>query len=114
MPLLHWFPKGSRARVYYAAGVRLLGLGYHTRGKSVMRWSRDFCDWLDKWTFYRELGEIEGAYARTFADVRHIEDTWLRRRLERHAGLIATAPVASQRWLVRKLAGLVIVSVKAA
>ncbi|TFG92627.1 MAG: class I SAM-dependent methyltransferase [Syntrophobacterales bacterium] len=42
IPFLHWFPKGSKLRVYYAAAIRALGFGYHKEGKGVMQWSRDF------------------------------------------------------------------------
>src|SRR5882762_2315304 len=81
VPFLHWFPKGSRLRVYYAAACRTLGLGHHKGNKSAMRWSEDTCEWLDKWTYYRTREEIDSIYNKYFRDIRHIEDYWLQLRL---------------------------------
>ncbi len=33
VPFLHWFPKGSRAAIYYAATFRFFGLGHHKQIK---------------------------------------------------------------------------------
>src|ERR1035437_5481289 len=52
VPFLHWFQKGSHVRVYYAAAFRALGFGHYKGAKSIMGWSREFCQWLDKWTHY--------------------------------------------------------------
>jgi SAM-dependent methyltransferase len=100
VPFLHWFPKGSTPRIYYAAALRRVGLGYHKQDKTVMAWSRDFCQWLDDWTHYRPLSEIEATYRRHFHDVVHLEDTWLQQRLGSRRGLAATLP----RWLQRQIA----------
>jgi SAM-dependent methyltransferase len=112
VPFLHWFPKNTRPRIYYAAALRSLGLGYHTEGKKVLRWSQDFCDWLDNWTYYRELDEIRSTYAKRFGRIEHIEDTWLQTRLEKRGRVAASTPAVFQRWLVRKLCGLVFVARK--
>jgi SAM-dependent methyltransferase len=114
IPFLHWFPKRSRLRVHYAAACRAAGLGYHKGDKSVMRWSRDFCDWLDNWTHYRTRREIDAAYDKHFRDVRHIEDYWLQSRLTGLKKAAALLPAPAQRLLVRKLAGLIFVAHKPA
>ncbi len=112
IPFLHWFPKRSRARVYFAAGFRGLGFGYHKNDKSVMRWSRDFCDWLDNWTHYRSKGEIRSAYGRYFRDIRNLEDSWFQMRLGRRKRLVAWLPASVQGLIVNKLGGLVFVARK--
>lgn len=112
IPFLHWFPKGNRLRVYYAAAWRTLGFGYHKGDKSVMCWSRDFCDWLDKWTYYRTQLEIDSTYEKRFCDTRHIEDYWLQLRLGRRRQFAAWLPASIQSVVARKLGDLVIVARK--
>ncbi len=70
---LQWFPKGSRPGIYYASACRILGLRYHKGNKSVMRWSQDFCELLDKWTYYRTGQEIDSTYDIYFYDLQRIE-----------------------------------------
>jgi SAM-dependent methyltransferase len=108
VPFLHRFPKHSQLRVYYAALARMLGLGSFKEGKPVMQWSRDFCTWLDQWTHYRSQAEIHATFARSFADIGHIEERWLEARMGRRIAI----PVTLQRFLVRKLGGLAIVARK--
>ena len=110
---LHWFPKKSHLRIYYAAALRFLGFGYHKSGKTIMNWSKDFCYWLDKWTWYRSLTEIHTTYQRYFEKTHHIEEIWLRRRLGDRDSIIRFVPTSLQQFVVRKLAGLVVVSNKA-
>lgn len=112
VPFLHWFPKGSRPRIYYAAACRILGLGYFKGNKSVMRWSQDFCEWLDKWTYYRTRQEIDSTYGKYFCDIRNIEDYWLKLRLGKRKIVAAWLPASTQQLVVRKLAGLVFVARK--
>jgi SAM-dependent methyltransferase len=107
---LHWFPKCSHPRVYYAAACRALGFGYYKEDKSIMRWSRDFCKWLDNWTCYRTRQQINESYGKYFRDIKHIEDYWLRLRLGQRQTLINWLPASAQRLAVRKLAGLVFVA----
>lgn len=112
IPFLHWFPKNSRARIYYAAGFRILGFGYHKGTKSVMRWSQDFCEWLDKWTHYRTIQEIDMTYSKHFYDIQHIEDYWLQLRLGGRKPLVAWLPASAQKLAVKKLGGMVFVASK--
>ena len=109
---LHWFPKKTRPRVYYAAFFRILGFGHFKKNKSVLQWSRDFCEWLDKWTWYRSHAEIRGAYSRYFIDEQHFEEDWLRGKLGSRAWLVRWLPRRFQRLVVRKLAGMVFVCSK--
>jgi SAM-dependent methyltransferase len=44
IPLLHRFARGSKPRIYYAATLRSLGLGYFKKDMTSMQWSRNFCD----------------------------------------------------------------------
>lgn len=114
IPFLHWFPKGNRHRVFYAAAFRILGLGYHKGNKSVMLWSQNFCEWLDKWTYYRTRQEIDSAYDKYFCDIMHIEDYWLQIRGGKGKLIANWLPVQTQQIVVRKLGGLVFVARKPA
>jgi SAM-dependent methyltransferase len=106
IPFLHWFPKGSRPRVYYAAGWRLFGAGAHKGNKSIMRWSEDFCEWLDKWTYYRTEKEIYSSFSRYFSEFDFLEDRWLLGKLGKKRVLAAWMPASLQRIVARKLGGL--------
>lgn len=112
IPFLHWFPRGSSFRIYYAAALRSLGLGAHKEGKGIFRWSSDFCSWLDTWTWYRDRPEIERSYTKRFSRLQPIEHLWAQSRLGKFAPLYARLPLALQKWLVRKLVGLVFVAEK--
>ena len=111
IPFLHWFPKKTNARIYYTALLRSLGLGYFTKGKTIMGWSRDFCTWLDRWTYYRSLAEIHAHFGRIIGQTRHAEEDLLHARFD---GRLDGLPRSLQRLIVRKMAGLVLVSVKKA
>ncbi len=112
VPFLHWFSAGSRARIYYAALFRLFGGGYHKAGKGVFEWSEDFCAWLDLWTHYRTKKEISLIYSNYFSSIHHIEEYWLCTRLGRCRYLVKWLPVCFQRFIVRKMSGLVFVARK--
>lgn len=115
IPFLHWFPKKSYLRVYYAAAWRSFGFGYHKENKSVMNWSQYWCDWLDKWTYYRTKQEISFTYDKYFCNLVHIEDYWLKLRFgERRivAIPVTSLPISIQQLFVRKLGGLVFVADK--
>ena len=120
IPFLHRFPKGSRASVAYAFALRSLGLGYFKNGRTRWDWATNFCDWLDKWTFYRSLGEIHQSFGRLFGNLHHIEDDYFAFRLKRTplaplAGAMSmawTRPAA--RFIVRRNMGLVFTARKPA
>ena len=44
------------------------------------QWARDFCQWLDDWTYYRKHEEIVETFARHLTDFNHIEADWFQRR----------------------------------
>lgn len=106
---LHWFPKRSRARFYYAAGLRALGFGYHKRKLgSVGDWARNRCQYLDEQTFYRTLPEIHRLYGRYFVNLRHWEASYLRERLGSRIHIPSLVPDALLTALVRMAAGCVV------
>ena len=109
IPFLHWFPKHSRLRVYYALLLRTLGLGHHKAGKSRYLWSAEFCSWLDQWTYYRTYAEIDRAYSKYFSSIEHLEvHRWDNRFVDTHFAR-RWLPDKLKRVLHRKLAGMVIV-----
>jgi len=109
IPFLHWFPKGSKLRVYYAALARACGLGAHKEGKSIMQWARGFCTWLDDWTYYRPLAEIHERFSRAVGITSHAEEDWFSARFN---GRFDWLPISLRRLCVRKVAGIVLVSVR--
>lgn len=113
IPFLHWFPKRTKLRVYYAAFLRGMGFGYFKKGKTVFQWSRDFCSWLDNWTYYRSRSAIEQSYKARFDSIQHIEDCWLRSRLGALSVFLLIVPKWCQVFVTRKWAGLVFVARKA-
>jgi SAM-dependent methyltransferase len=98
IPLLHWFRKRTRLRVYYALSLRSLGFGTHKQDKSNMQWAMDFCDWLDQWTFYRSYEEIKATYEKYFSQLGHIEAEWFQKRCPR----LAFLPTTIQNMIVLK------------
>jgi SAM-dependent methyltransferase len=112
VPFLHWFPKGSSARVYYAATCGIFGLGHHKQAKSVIQWSRNFCEWLDKWTHYRTRREIDSTYNKYFFEICNIEDYWLQQRLGERKMVASLLPTVLQKMVVTKLGMLVFVARK--
>jgi SAM-dependent methyltransferase len=110
IPFIQRFSKGSRLRVYYTATFRLFGFGYLKENKSVMQWSQDFCEWLDKWTYYRTKKEIDSTYKKYFCDIRHIEYFWLQQRLGNRKIVATWLPAEIQKFVVNKLCGLIFVA----
>lgn len=109
IPFLHWFPKHSGVRIYYALMLRAFGLGHHKEGKSRYQWSSEFCDWIDRWTYYRSYSEIERGYRKYFSELKHLEvQRWDKRFNETHFAR-RWLPTTLKRILHRKLAGMVIV-----
>ncbi len=110
IPFLHWFPKQSTPRVYYALLLRSLGMGSFKGDKSPMQWSQDICIWLDNWTHYRTPAEIHDRYSARFSDVRSIEVDLLQKRLGSRYHRISWLPKYFQQLLTRKFAGRAIVA----
>jgi len=109
IPFLHWFPKGTRLRIYYAAMMRMIGFGYHKGNKTIMRWSEDFCEWLDKWTWYRGSKDIDRLYKKYFVNLAPLEGYWLTKRLENLSSICNWMPTWLQAVIVRKLGGRIFV-----
>jgi SAM-dependent methyltransferase len=110
IPFLHWFPKGSNFRVYYAFLLRSIGMGSFKGDKSPMQWSQDICLWLDKWTHYRSTAEINRQFTNYFNEIHSIESEWLQQRLGHRQSWVSWLPQVLQQSLARKLGGRVIVA----
>ncbi len=110
IPFLHWFPKGSSPRVYYAFLLRSIGMGSFKGNKSPMQWSQDICIWLDKWTHYRSPAEIDRQYSSYFSEIQSIEVQWLHQRLGNHKWLFSWLPTLIQQSITKKIGGRAIVA----
>lgn len=110
IPFLHWFPKGSSPRIYYAFLLRSIGMGSFKGDKSPMQWSKDTCIWLDKSTHYRTADEINNQYASHFSDIHSIEVQWLHQRLGSRQRWVSWLPETIQQSITKKFAGRAIVA----
>jgi SAM-dependent methyltransferase len=105
---LHWFPKRSRLRFYYATACRAVGFGYHKdKLGSIGAWARNRCQYIDEQTFYRTLPEIHRQFGRYFRNVRHWEASYLRERLGARARFLRPIPDPILVAAVRAGAGCV-------
>jgi len=119
IPFAHWFPRGSRARLWYTWALRSLGFGYWKEQAATRRqWAEDKLAWIDQFTRYRSRAAIFRAYNRSFRN-QTIEAEYIRFRLCQKpwraplAGLLRVAPTrAAAVALFRKLAFFVILSRK--
>jgi len=108
IPFLHRFPKDSSPRIYYAAALCTLGVGYFKDEKTTMNWSRNFCQWLDAWCHYRSYDEIEKSFTQHLSKPRHIEADWIVSRSQK----LELLPRWLRQLTVRKFAGLVFLTTK--
>jgi len=106
---VHWFPKHSRLRLYYAMACRALGFGYHKeRLGSIGAWARDRCRYLDEQTFYRTLPELRRLFGSYFENVTQGEANYARQRFGSRYRVVAVLPDAVLVALVRMAAGCVL------
>ncbi len=99
LPFVHRFPKrDAGARLAYAIALRSLGLGFNKGDKPVVQWAREAIDWIDRWTHYKSLAEIERTFAEVF-DVERMDGDFLLGRLRRHDRLCALVPIVAARRL---------------
>jgi SAM-dependent methyltransferase len=108
IPFLHRFPKGSTLRIYYAAALRALGVGYFKDEETAMNWSRYRCTWLDKWCFYRPYRQIAASFVTHLSSPKHIEADWIVSRSQK----LSLLPRWLRQLTARKFAGLVFFTVK--
>jgi SAM-dependent methyltransferase len=120
IPFAHWFPRGSRVRLWYAWALRSLGFGYWKEQADTRRqWAIDKLAWIDAYTRYRSRAEIFRAFDRYFQN-QPLEGDYIRYRLCQRrwrapaARLLGLPPArAAAVALFRKLAFLAILSRKA-
>lgn len=94
VPWAHRMP--MRYRYGYLLFCRLMGLGFHTSGKTRRQWCWDFIEWLDQYTHYRSHQSLKTALQNHFAEVRSGEPDYLRFRL-RHSRLGAMTSLVGSR-----------------
>jgi SAM-dependent methyltransferase len=105
---LHWFPKRSKAQLYYATFWRALGFGYHKEKLgSISAWAHNRCQYLDEQTFYRSLREVHRLYSKYFCNITHWEASYFRDRFGGRIPVLGSLPDALLVALVRVAAGCV-------
>jgi len=80
IPLTHLLPRGA-LRLYYTAALRRLGFGANADERPPMQWAADNLKWIDEWTVYRPLKEIEQVLGRN-GPVYHREIDYCRFRAD--------------------------------
>jgi SAM-dependent methyltransferase len=90
-PFAHRLPNG-RLRLYYAAALRRLGVGWFKDDRPPLKWAEENLAWVDDWTVYRRIGELHRILGRN-ADLRHREIDYCRFRAGDRAWLA---------WLLRQ------------
>ena len=117
LPFIHWFPKRSKLRFYYAVALRKMGFGYHKGDKSASQWASYVLQWLDAFTCYRDRQTIFSSFRRYFA-FSLVEHDYIIFRLNTHGRTLLSRifqlpfirPIGCE--LFRRLAGLVILARK--
>jgi len=115
IPFVHRFAKDSRLRAFYTAGLRHAGLGTFKDRRSVVEWTEQSLDWLDRWTHYKGVGEVRAIFESRFA-LEDFSADYLAHRLERFRLLGWLAPLLRSppgsglaAFLCHRLAGRVFV-----
>ncbi len=110
LPLVHWIPRRSRLRRWFAWLLRAAGLGVDFWGESFDEWFLKAFGFLDRSVFYRKSREVMDDY-RPFFTISHIEDQWLQFRVPHIRSLLRIPGVDRVvRLLVRQVSGMVILS----
>lgn len=86
IPFSHWFPKGLKARLFYVLPLRMLGMGYHKDVRSAIEWTLSHLEWIDKWTYYKPLSQIEES-SRKYFKIVFYDAGYILFRLRRHPRL---------------------------
>lgn len=120
IPMIHWFPRGSRARFYYGLGMAYAGFGYRDPSEDRATWLDHFLQRMDHRTFYRPRREILASFGQRFATTQFAEHRYIDFRLALTPAFQPLRPLASHRLsrplaqeLYRRLGSLVLVSTKA-
>jgi len=92
IPFIHWFTKGTRTRFYYALALRAMGLGFYKEGKSIREWTSFGLDWIDKWTHYKPLTQIEQNFGIYFTNTFYDTD-YILFRIRKHKRLSMFLPI---------------------
>jgi SAM-dependent methyltransferase len=93
LPWIHRLRPGA-LRLAYARALRDLGFGYNKGHKPHDRWAAEAVSWVDAWTHYKPLDEIERLFARRF-ECSRIDADFVLGRLREHTGLAALGALAS-------------------
>lgn len=118
IPFAHWFSKDSKFRYFFVLLLRNLGLGYFKHNKPNSKWTRDFLNWIDKYTFYKSEKEIIQKFSKYFK-VHFIEYDYindrilLNRKLTKIAFFFKIYPFKTiSSILFRKFVSMVILATK--
>jgi ubiquinone/menaquinone biosynthesis C-methylase UbiE len=118
VPFAHWFSAESKWRYRYMRIMRLCGFGYFKNGKSHHQWVVEFIEWLNKFTYYRRLDEIQIIIEKKGFVFSRLEFDYIEYRISQNGIYLPKILKNSNIWkflssyFCRKLGGLVIYAVK--
>lgn len=98
VPFIHWFPRQSKSRLSYATIARSLGFAYHKRVRTGKDWAQNYLNWIDKWTHYKPLSQIQAAFEEDFR-IDYFGADYMLYRLEHHPRIKFLAPVLRAKIL---------------
>lgn len=104
IPFAHWMPR-NRLRLVYTFLLRTAGFGYGKRDQNAMQWARARLDYLDNWTHYKSLPEIERLFRRRFT-IEYFDADYLMYRIARHPRLKRLSWLAQRQFMKPALAFL--------
>lgn len=54
----------------------------------ISEWTKNICNWVDRFTFYRSIKEIDDVFTHKFCTLEHIEDQYILFRIKRFRTLV--------------------------
>lgn len=118
IPFAHRFERGSRWRYPYMRTMRQLGFGSFTQTKPPREWTLGFIEWLDKYTHYRPLTEIQREMQAQHLSLQSLEPDFVAYRLRAKGVPLPSVLENSRLWqhtatlACQKLGGNVILAEK--
>jgi SAM-dependent methyltransferase len=84
IPLVHRMQPGSYLRYHYTVTMRRLGFGLYKEELTPAEWARVKLKWIDDWTYYKSLTQIEALFRDYFELREGLEPEYMIGRILKH------------------------------